>query len=42
MGGDLDTVCVTPPVRQRFEPDAARGDTLRVRHARYGVCMALR
>lgn len=35
-GGDLDAVCVTPPVRQRFEPDAARSDTLRTRHARFG------
>jgi xylulokinase len=35
-GGDLDTVCVTPPVRQRFELDAARGDALRARHARFG------
>ena len=35
-GGDLDTVCVTPPVRQRFEPNAGRGDTLRARHARFG------
>lgn len=42
-GGDLDTVCVTPPVRQRFEPDAARGEMLRPRHARFGgLYMALR
>ena len=42
-GGNLDTVCVTPPVRQRFEPDAARSDTLRARHARFGALyLALR
>lgn len=42
-GGDLDTVCVTPPVRQRFEPDSARGDTLRARQARFGgLYLALR
>ena len=42
-GGELDTVCVTPPVRQRFEPDSARGDALRGRHARFqGLYLALR
>lgn len=34
-GGAVDQVCTTPPVRQRFEPDAARGETLRTRHARF-------
>lgn len=34
-GGELDTVCTTPPVRQRFVPDAARGAALRARHQRF-------
>ncbi len=34
-GGDLDTVCTTPPVRQRFVPDAARGAALRERHQHF-------
>ena len=45
-GGDLDAVCVTPPVRQRFEPDAGRGNPLKARHARFaryeGLYLALR
>jgi xylulokinase len=34
-GGDLETVCTTPPVRQRFDPDPARGPGLRQRHAQF-------
>lgn len=34
-GGELDTVCSTPPVRQRFVPDPARGAALRARHQRF-------
>ncbi|MGM9425453.1 xylulokinase [Hydrogenophaga sp. MI9] len=34
-GGGLDTVCVTPPVRHRFEPNTAQSETLRARHARF-------
>ena len=34
-GGALDIVCTTPPVRQRFVPDAARGAALRARHQRF-------
>jgi xylulokinase len=34
-GGELDTVCTTPPVRQRFVPDAERGVALRARHQRF-------
>ena len=34
-GGAVDAVCTTPPVRQRYEPSVARGETLRTRHARF-------
>ncbi len=34
-GGAIDTVCTTPPVVRRFEPDATRGAWLRERHARF-------
>lgn len=34
-GGTVDAVCVTPPVRQAFTPDAARGARLAGRHARF-------
>ncbi len=34
-GAPVDTVCTTPPVLRRFEPDAARHAWLRRRHARF-------
>ena len=34
-GGDPDVVCVTPPVLQRFVPDAERHRQLQTRHARF-------
>ncbi|MBL8387639.1 MAG: xylulokinase [Hydrogenophaga sp.] len=34
-GASVDTVCVTPPVRQSFAADAARGGRLALRHARF-------
>lgn len=34
-GGELETVCTTPPVLHRFTPDAARHAALRARHARF-------
>lgn len=34
-GGDQATVCTTPPVRQRFDPDPARGPGLQQRHAQF-------
>ncbi len=36
-GAPVDTVCTTPPVLRRFEPDAARQARLRERHARFGA-----
>ena len=34
-GGELETVCTTPPVLHRFTPDAARHAALQARHARF-------
>lgn len=36
-GADLDTVCITPPIRQRFTPQAQRGSLLRERHGRFAA-----
>jgi len=35
VGGDVGTVCKAPPLRQRFEPDAAAAEMLSGRHARF-------
>jgi xylulokinase len=35
VGGDLDTVCQAPPVRERFEPDAAQVALLDERYTRF-------
>ncbi|MFW5332400.1 xylulokinase [Hydrogenophaga sp. ZJX-1] len=34
-GGELETVCTTPPVLRSFTPDAARHAALQARHARF-------
>ena len=34
-GGTVDRVCTTPPVRQAFVPDPARGARLGIRHERF-------
>lgn len=34
-GGTVEAVCLQPPVRQRFVPDASRADAHRARHARF-------
>jgi xylulokinase len=39
-GGAVEAVCTTPPVRRRFEPDAASHAALRVRHARFQALYA--
>ena len=35
VGGDIGTVCVAPPVRDRFEPDPAQAALLDDRYARF-------